>query len=136
MSIINWSLNICQTTRSLTSQKNQKHGYNKFHDLIDFANESRETERLKNLKKSVKTSGHYLSIMNWSPNNIIYNILWPLSLVQSAIKVKKSWNFRYSCFWFLWIVRVRGCWQMFQLQFLIEKLRLNHLKPSTTIYDV
>ena len=64
----------------------------------------RETERLTNLKKSVKMSGHYLLIINWSLNNISYKILWLLSLAQSALKAKKSWNLWNSGCWFfeLW----------------------------------
>ena len=63
-------------------KKNQRPEFHNFHDFL------RETERLRNLKKSAKTSGHYFSILNWSLNNIIYNILWSLSLVQSGFKAE------------------------------------------------
>ena len=56
--------------------------------FLGFESWLRETERLRKLKKSVKTSGYYLSIVNWWLNNIIYNILWPLSLAQSALKAQ------------------------------------------------
>ena len=58
-------------------------------------------------------SGHYLSIINWSSNSIIYNILWPLSLTRSFLKT-------IFVLLFFWIVRVRVIWQIFQLQFMIE----------------
>ena len=60
----------------------------------------RETERLRNLKKSVKTWVSYFSIINRTWNNFIDNILWPFSLAQSAFKAKKSWNLWDSGFWF------------------------------------
>ena len=48
-------------------------------------------------------------------------LTWPLYPGDS--KSKKLWKLRYSCFWFLWIVRVRMIWQMFQLQFMMKNGR-------------
>ena len=77
-----WSWNICRITRSHTIQKKSKAQISQTLRFYDFERGLRETERLKNLKKSVNTSGHYLYIMNWSLNDIICNILWPLYLAQ------------------------------------------------------
>ena len=42
---------------------------------------------------------------------------WPFD----TLKVKKSWNLWNSDLWFLWILRVRVIWQMFQLPCMKEK---------------
>ena len=47
----------------------------------------------RRVKKSCKTSVHYFSTINWSLNDIIYNILWSLSLARPALKVKKIVTF-------------------------------------------
>ena len=128
-----WNANI--HTYSYNS-KNQKPEFHKFHDFFYFESRLRASGRLRNLKNSVKTSGHYLSILNWSLNNIIYNIQWPLSLAQSALKAKKSWNFWNSGVWFfklwqyMWFDRCSSfnLWQ--------KNGRPTYPKLPTTFYDV
>ena len=50
----------------------------------------------------VKMSGHHLSIINWSWNNNVHNILWPLSLAQFlslSLKIVKFAKFMPQNFW-------------------------------------
>ena len=102
------SWKLCQVTRTLTLQKNKKTRISQISPFFDFESGLYETERLRNLKKSVKSPNHYLSMTNSRLNNLINIILWPftdISLVQSVLKAKKSWNFWNLGFWIFWIVR-------------------------------
>ena len=64
----------------------------------------RETKRLTNVKKSVKMSGHDSSIINWSWNNIIYNILWAITISDqlSTPKNREICEMRAFHFFELW----------------------------------
>ena len=58
--------------------------------------------------------------MIWSWINTRSNILWPLRLTRSALKVKKSWNLWKSWHKLFRIVSARKIWQIFQIQCMIE----------------
>ena len=85
--------------------------------FFDFEIEFHQTERIRNLQKSVKTSDHYLSIINWSLNNIFHNILWTLAQFSQSQKIVKFLKFGLLVFW---IVIVRNMWQKFQHHFRIK----------------
>ena len=71
--------------------------FRKFHDFFTLRADCARL-RLRNLKNSVKTSGRYLCIINWSFNNIIYNGkvdvsagLWSFDFI-----VPKDINYQYG----------------------------------------
>ena len=90
-SIINGSWIIFRITRTLTIEKIKGPNFTNFTMFWLWGRVARDRE-IKNLKKTVKTSGVYFSIINWSLNNTIYNILCPLVFAQSAFKIKASWK--------------------------------------------
>ena len=94
---------------------------------------SLETKRLKNLDNSVETSGRCFSIIYSCWDNTRSKILCLLSRAQYALKVTKLWNL-----WYLWhsFFNYERCviWELFQLQFMIEKP--DALTLFSTFYDL
>ena len=82
---ISWQ-KIWQITLTLTIQKIIKARISQISRFLDFESGLRETEKSKKSYKGVISSGYYFSIMNWSLNNIIYNILFLFTLAKSALK--------------------------------------------------
>ena len=81
--IINWSCIICQITRTLTI-KNQSVEYHNLHDFCLWE----RTKRSYNLKKSIRAAQIYDRESPVRSFDTLSEILWPLGLALSALKVK------------------------------------------------
>ena len=92
--------------------------------------------KLRDIKNSVKTSGNYLFIINWSLNKIILNLVYDLSVSRNPLSKSKNGEICEFGLPIFSIVRVRVIWHMFELQFMIKKWSPDLLTRSTTLYDV